>query len=303
MMGTVVAHTAPYNPKANSNVERQNSTFVTSLRSFVNARQNDWDGCLVPYEFAYNSSVNVSLGETPFMLNHGRHPRIPASVQGESDCPAAHEFVLSLHNKITAARDHIRATQGRAADVRAKHLTPPTFAVGDKVLLSTEHYNLKLPSRKLTPRWLGPLTILQIRGPNTVLIEVPPRLANIHPLQNVQHLKPYVSRGQEVGPVPVPPEPNTVEGHEEFEVEVILAHRKAGAKTEYLVRFKGYGPEDDLWLPKGNLVNAPDVVAEYEARREDNVSTPRERSGQRAPRRLRLVGHVFEFASQGSASF
>ncbi len=45
--------------------------------------------------------------------------------------------------------------------------------VGDLVLLSTEHYNLQLPSHKLAPKWLGPLKVLEIRGPNTVLMEIP----------------------------------------------------------------------------------------------------------------------------------
>lgn len=123
------------------------------------------------------------------------------------------------------------------------------FKVGDKVLLSTENYNLQLPSQKLAPRYLGPLTVLEIRGPNTVRIEVPPRLARIEPLQNVEHLKPYVSRPPEVGPTHVPAGPDLVDDADEYEVEEIIAHSGTGNRTEYLVWFATYGPEDDLWLP------------------------------------------------------
>eukprot|EP00961_Rhodomonas_salina_P245838 3321803-Rhodomonas_salina.1 len=65
------------------------------------------------------------------------------------------------------ARDHIRRKQGDRADINADSTQPANYKVGDQVLRSTEHYNLQLPSEKLAPRWLGPLEILEIRGPNT----------------------------------------------------------------------------------------------------------------------------------------
>jgi hypothetical protein len=191
-----------------------------------------------------------------------------------------------------AARDHLKLTQGQAADRRQKHLKPTNFNVGDLVLLNTEHYNLQLPSQKLGPRWIGPLKVLQIRGPNTVLIEVPPRLRRIEPLQNIVHLKAYVSRPPEVGPTPPVQLPDIINDQEEYEVEDILSHRKQGDKTEYLVRFKGYGPEDDLWLPKRNLANAPDVLREYHDRQRDLVAAPRQHQ-QRAPRHLTRLGHIW----------
>ncbi len=94
-----------------------------------------------------------------------------------------------------------------------------TFQVGDLILLNTEHYNLQLPSLKLSPQWIGPLKIKQIWGPNTILIEVPPRLRHIEPIQNVEHVKPYISRPPEIGPSTIPPIPDLVDGDEEFEVD------------------------------------------------------------------------------------
>eukprot|EP00961_Rhodomonas_salina_P280632 3790810-Rhodomonas_salina.1 len=91
---------------------------------------------------------------------------------------------MNLQNRIAMARDHIRRMQGDRADTNADSVQPANYKVGDKVLHSTEHYNLQLPSEKLAPRWLGPLQILEIHGPNTVCIEVPPRLSRIEPIQN-----------------------------------------------------------------------------------------------------------------------
>eukprot|EP00961_Rhodomonas_salina_P135631 1824687-Rhodomonas_salina.1 len=78
---------------------------------------------------------------------------------------------MNLQNRIAMARDHIRRKQGDRADTNADSMQPANYKVRNKVLLSTEHYNLQLPSEKLAPHWLGPLEILEIRGPNTVRIE------------------------------------------------------------------------------------------------------------------------------------
>eukprot|EP00961_Rhodomonas_salina_P284746 3848275-Rhodomonas_salina.1 len=78
---------------------------------------------------------------------------------------------MNLQNRIAMAQDHISRMQGNRADTNADSVQPANYNVGDKVLLSTEHYNLQLPSQKLAPSWLGPLQILEIRGPNTVRIE------------------------------------------------------------------------------------------------------------------------------------
>ena len=297
---TKVALSAPHHPKSNPYIERQNKTFQEALTSFCNARQDDWDECLIPYEFAYNTSVNPSLGETPFFLNHGRHPTLPVAIAHKLPSPAVEEYTQHLQNRIMEARDHLR----RAQETRAKRLEqgmrPSKLKVGDLVLLSTEHYNLQLPSQKLAPKWLGPLKVLELRGPNTVRVEIPPRFARLTPLQNVENLKPYHPRPPEVGPSHEAPPPELVEGEEEFEVEDILAHRLVGPhkRPEFLVRFKGYGPEDDLWLPQRNLANAQDILKAYQARQTNDLSRPaRPSRAQRAPRALRRMGHVFYHVS------
>ncbi len=76
--------------------------------------------------------------------------------------PAVDDFAQQLQNRILEARDHICLTQ----ETRAKHLEPGMkplkLKFGDLVLLSTEHYNLQLPSQKLTPKLLGPLKVLEL---------------------------------------------------------------------------------------------------------------------------------------------
>ncbi len=103
-------------------IERQNKTFQEALTSFCKARQGDWDECLTPYEFACNTSVNQSLGETPFIrehnrtvkqltqvwakmedlpvLNHCRHPTLPVATAHKVPNLALEDFTQSLQNSL-----------------------------------------------------------------------------------------------------------------------------------------------------------------------------------------------------------
>ena len=38
-----------------------------------------------------------------------------------------------------------------------------------------------------------------------------------------------------------------------------------GGEMLYLVRYEGYGPEDDLWLPEANLEDAPELLGQWRA--------------------------------------
>jgi hypothetical protein len=44
-----------------------------------------------------------------------------------------------------------------------------------------------------------------------------------------------------------------VEDEEEYFVDRILDERKQGRGVQYLVRWLGYGPEEDRWLPGREL--------------------------------------------------
>ncbi|PRP73761.1 retrotransposable element protein, partial [Planoprotostelium fungivorum] len=48
-----------------------------------------------------------------------------------------------------------------------------------------------------------------------------------------------------------------------YEVETILDARTHYRQKQYLVRWKGYGPEHDLWIPADNLENSPDLLQAF----------------------------------------
>ena len=82
-----------------------------------------------------------------------------------------------------------------------------------------------------------------------------------HNMWHVAYLKAYKSDSRKAPPSL----PDMIDGELEWEVERILKHRtrKHGKKqiTEYLIRWKGYGPEHDLW--QDDVDNTPELLKEY----------------------------------------
>lgn len=52
------------------------------------------------------------------------------------------------------------------------------------------------------------------------------------------------------------------EEEEEYEVQDIVDHKVVKGKTQYLIRWKGWGPDGDTWEPEGTL-SCPDIVTKY----------------------------------------
>jgi hypothetical protein len=62
------------------------------------------------------------------------------------------------------------------------------------------------------------------------------------------------------------PEPVVVQGEKEWEVEEILDCRRRGKKMEYFVSWKGFGPADNSWEPRGNLDNAKLAIDNFNSK-------------------------------------
>ena len=131
---------------------------------------------------------------------------------------------------------------------------------GDKVLLSTANLKLACPSKKLGPRYIGPFPVK--KRINAVAFELSlPGSLRIHPVFHVSLLKrsianPFPDREPEA------PAPVLVEGNEEFVVETVLDCRKRRGQTQFLIKWKGYGPEENSWEPASNI-HAPRLVQAF----------------------------------------
>jgi hypothetical protein len=163
------------------------------------------------------------------------------------------------------AKRRIAAAQQRQVAAANKKRADITFKEGDLVRVSAAHFRTLSGAAKLNKKWLGPFPIIKMRGPNAAELELPSTL-RVHPVINVSQLKLERSGGYDHGDEP-PPDPEVVDGEEEFEVEDILEHRVRkygkGTREEYKVLWKGYPKWEATWEPKAHLANASQVLQAY----------------------------------------
>ncbi|KAF1328373.1 reverse transcriptase, partial [Globisporangium splendens] len=69
-------------PETDGQTERVNRVLEDVLRSYATSF-GECSEFLPLAEFALNNSTHVSTGHTPFYVNYGIHPRVPASIMGE----------------------------------------------------------------------------------------------------------------------------------------------------------------------------------------------------------------------------
>ncbi|CAM6088093.1 unnamed protein product [Calypogeia fissa] len=93
-------------------------------------------------------------------------------------------------------------------------------------------------------------------------------MRQLHPVFHVSLLKLYISRPSTFSNRhPVPPLPEMVDDHIEYEVDRILQKRiiQRGRKmiVEYLVLWKGFPLHEATWEPIGNLTNCASILQEF----------------------------------------
>lgn len=144
---------------------------------------------------------------------------------------------------------------------------------------------LRLPCRKLSPKYIGPFAIQRQINEVTYRLSLPSHY-RISPSFHVSLLKPYtnplipVSTESGVDDVPPPPPVDPADDNI-YQVQGILDPRRRGGHLEYLVDWEGSGPEERCWVLRDDISD-PSLLQDFHVAH-PNRPAPRGRG--RAPRR------------------
>ena len=264
MLGIETKLSTAYHPETDGQTERTNQELEQYLRMYVNHRQNNWAEWLATAEFAFNNKVYIATKISPFQVNYGREPRIGFDIRKKRKNEKAEKFVKEMkerHEEARAALVKSQEKMKRQADRNRKEVEE--YRVGDKVLISTKDFSKKLMKRvtkKLTEKFIGPYVVRKIVSENAVELELPASL-RIHPVVNVRRIVKY---REQIEGQKIPPPPVEVAGKKEYEVEEILDRQERRGKTKYLVKWKEYMAEKNIWERLENLKNAMEKIEEFE---------------------------------------
>jgi hypothetical protein len=257
--------TSGYHPQSNSSAEVTNQIIEQYLRIHCNYEQTDWTDHISLAEFSYNNSINSTTQMTPFVANQGYHPQFSTLVTNTSTVPAAEERAKQIDITLAELRSTLKFSQETYSSYANDHRQPHNFKIGDLVFLNRRNIKTTRPALKLDDKFFGPYKITSKINDVAFKLKLPPTL-KIHPVFHVSLLKPKDPNSFSIPTLP-PPDPITINGNLEYEVETILDSKRFRKSVKYLVHWKGYDIPDRTWEPFDSLSdNCLNLILDYHQR-------------------------------------
>ena len=141
--------------------------------------------------------------------------------------------------------------------------------MGDKayyIHLYKGYHLAGIPEVKLGQQQVGPFEVLKCIGSNAYKLKLPDHW-KIWPVINATYLD-RAPRDPDHFERDLPPQPIITDGEldgDRWEVAAIVNKRTTRRRVQYLVRWLGFGPEEDVWMGIEKLSGCKEIIEEYEA--------------------------------------
>ena len=198
------------------------------------------------------------------MLDSGRHLQMSFEPhQVESQLETVNEFRDWMDPTLMEAKSTLVKAKGDMVQYYNQCQTlAPEYQVRDKVCLDASDICTTCPLQNLAHHSLSPFMIVWKVGWNTYWLHLLTSMSRLHPIFNVIKLLPTPSDpipGQKASP---PPLPEIVDGEEHYVVEWILDSQFMRGHLQFLMKWEGYGYEENPWVSEQD-VTAPDKLHKF----------------------------------------
>ena len=165
-MGTKLQFSSAYHPQIDGQILVVNWSLGNLLRSIVEENPNQWDLALPQAEFAYNSSVNRSIGKSPFEVVYGWNPTsvlnlvpLPLGDKISDDGEAFIEHIQQLQQEV---RQKLQASNQQYKTIKDTRRRHQVFKEGDLVMVYLQKQRFPRGTyHKLKYKKIGPSQILK----------------------------------------------------------------------------------------------------------------------------------------------
>jgi Chromo (CHRromatin Organisation MOdifier) domain len=192
-------------------------------------------------------------------------PPLIASEDNEPESISARSLIKRIELNVSEAQDNLLAAKILQSEFANRHRADePSYQPGDKFMLFTENRRCEYMQRhsgrsaKFMPQFDGPFVVTKTNPSKSAytldLPNEPDRFATFH----ASELRKFVPNDDDKFPARKLSHPGLVmtpDGEEEWLIDRILDERVQGRGRRFLVRWHGWGPEEDRWLPGSKLAD------------------------------------------------
>ena len=160
LLGITKIRTLPYHPQTNYTIERVHQTLRRMIAKMDPNKRAKCPSHLGPILIAYNATMSLITGYSPYFFMFGRRPRLPVdllflTVRRDENSQTTDKYITSLYDKLKSALASARDTAILEAQRQKQLYNRKAGAVklhpGDKVLVKLDTFRGQW--RKLKNRW------------------------------------------------------------------------------------------------------------------------------------------------------